>query len=228
MTARPRLATASRLLVLLVAGACSQSKTPPSTASGGAGSNAGEAGSGGSGGGGSSGGNSAAGGSSGGNAAGGSGGATSGSAGAATSDGGAGTGGADAGAAAGSTASMPPGQCSTAAAGPTPPAGFTKADPIDPHFPFSTHFMGVFSDNPSCIGMTSMSDIDNDGDQDFSSGQRDVGCSGKTNAGAPILWWEYCTPDHWVRHNVGTGYQSQAGGGAGDFRRRRLGRSRGR
>jgi hypothetical protein len=216
MTARPRLATASRLLVLLFAGACNQSKAPPSTASGGAGSDAGEAGSGGSGGGGSGGGD-AAGGSSGGNAAGGSSGATGGSAGAATSDGAAGLGGANAGAAAGSTASMPPGQCSTAAAGPAPPAGFTKADPIDTHFPFSTHFMGVFSDNPSCIGMTSMSDIDNDGDQDFSSGQRDVGCSGKTNAGAPILWWEYCTPDHWVRHNVGTGYQSQAGGGAGDF-----------
>jgi len=77
---KPRLETASRLLVLLIVGACSQSNTAPSTASGGAGSNAGEAGSGGSGGGGASGGN-AAGGSTGGNDAGGASGAIGGSAG---------------------------------------------------------------------------------------------------------------------------------------------------
>jgi hypothetical protein len=110
-----------------------------------------------------------------------------------------------------------PATCSEMGAGPTPPAGFMKADPMDPKLPFSTHFMGIFSDNPSCIGMTSLSDIDNDGDEDFASGQRDVACSGRSNPGAPVLWWEYCAPDRWVRHTVGTGYKSAAGGGAGDF-----------
>ena len=32
-----------------------------------------------------------------------------------------------------------------------------------------------------------------------------------------MLWWEYCGPDHWVKHTVGTGYQSWASGGAADF-----------
>jgi hypothetical protein len=77
--------------------------------------------------------------------------------------------------------------------------------------------MGRFSDNPRCISMTSMTDLDNDGDQDFASGQRDVNCGGQSNSGAPMVWWEYCSPDHWVEHTVGTGFKSAAAGGAADF-----------
>jgi hypothetical protein len=89
-----------------------------------------------------------------------------------------------------------------------PPAGKEnlKADPIDAKFPFSTHWMGRFSDNPSAVGITGMADYDHDGDLDFSSGQR----------GGPMFWWEYCTPDHWVQHMVGTGHQSPGGGNAMD------------
>jgi hypothetical protein len=95
--------------------------------------------------------------------------------------------------------------------------GFTAAQPMNMKFPFSTHFMGVFSNNPRCTSMTSFADIDNDGDQDFTSGQRDVQCSGSSNPGAPMLWWEYCGDDHWVKHTVGTGYRSAASGGSADF-----------
>jgi len=116
--------------------------------------------------------------------------------------------------------SAAPAVCSDNGPDSTPNAAFTKAQPIDTKFPFSTHWMGMFADDPTrahCISMTSLTDIDKDGDLDFADGQRDVACSGTTNPGAPILWWEYCSPDHWVRHTVGTGYQSQASGGAGDF-----------
>ena len=89
-----------------------------------------------------------------------------------------------------------------------PPAGkeFLKADPIDAKFPFATHWMGRFSDNPSAVGITGMADYDHDGDLDFSSGQR----------GGPMFWWEYCSADHWVQHMVGTGHQSPGGGNAVD------------
>ncbi len=113
-----------------------------------------------------------------------------------------------------------PGGCSDKGPDPTPRAPFVKANPIDMRFPFSTHWMGMFNDDPTkarCISMTSLTDIDNDGDQDFGSGQRDVACSGSSNPGAPLVWWEYCSADHWVRHVVGTGYHSAASGGAADF-----------
>ena len=98
-----------------------------------------------------------------------------------------------------------------------PVAGFTAAQPMNTRFPFSTHFMGLHSANPRCISMTSLSDIDNDGDQDFASGQRDVACSGQSFPQNPMIWWEYCSPDHWVKHTVGTGFKSAAAGGAADF-----------
>jgi hypothetical protein len=111
----------------------------------------------------------------------------------------------------------PMGGCSEPGAGPTPPAGFMKQTaPIDMKFPFTTHWMGTFSDTSKCISMTSLTDIDKDGDQDFADGQRDPMSSCGT-AGAPMIWWEYCSPDHWVKHTVGTGYHSAASGGAGDF-----------
>ncbi len=115
---------------------------------------------------------------------------------------------------------LAPGECSDKGPDPTPKSPFVKANPIDMRFPFSTHWMGMFNDDTSkahCISMTSLTDIDNDGDQDFASGQRDVACSGSANPGAPMIWWEYCSPDHWVKHVVGTGYHSAAAGGAADF-----------
>jgi hypothetical protein len=113
-------------------------------------------------------------------------------------------------------AGMNPRVCSDSGPAPTPVAGFTKAEPVDQRFPFSTHFMGIFSDNPRCISMTSLTDLDGDGDYDFASGQRDAQCSGAT-PGAPMIWWEHCAADHWVKHTVGTGYKSAAAGGAEDF-----------
>lgn len=83
------------------------------------------------------------------------------------------------------------------------------ADPIDDTFPFSLHWMGTFSDDPRYVSMTSLTDIDNDGDLDFASGQRH-------DLGGGMSWWEYCTPDHWVQHFVGTGHTSAAGGNATD------------
>jgi hypothetical protein len=59
--------------------------------------------------------------------------------------------------------------------------------------------------------MTSLTDLDNDGDLDFASGQRS-----NNGGGDGMFWWEYCTPDHWVHHYVGTGHNSVAGGNAVD------------
>jgi hypothetical protein len=89
-----------------------------------------------------------------------------------------------------------------------PPPGkeSLKSDPIDADFPFSTHWMGRFNDNPAAVGITGMADFDDDGDLDFASGQR----------GGDMYWWEYCTPDHWVQHRVGTGHNSPGGGNAMD------------
>lgn len=93
-----------------------------------------------------------------------------------------------------------------------PPAGKEafRAQPINMKFPFSTHWVGVFSADPQRIAMTSVSDIDKDGDLDFASGQFH-------QVGGGMVWWEYCTQDHWVRHTVGTGHTSWAGGNAADF-----------
>lgn len=85
-----------------------------------------------------------------------------------------------------------------------------RVDPIDEQFPFSTHWMGIFSDDPRFIGMTSFADIDHDGDLDFASGQRE-------DLGGGMIWWEYCSPDHWVRHPIGGGHRSWAGGFSADM-----------
>jgi hypothetical protein len=89
-----------------------------------------------------------------------------------------------------------------------PPAGKEnlKTDPIDDQFPFSTHWMGRFSDNPAAVGITGLADFDHDGDLDFASGQR----------GGQMQWWEYCSPDHWAQHVVGSGHSSPGGGNAVD------------
>ena len=108
------------------------------------------------------------------------------------------------------------GGCSDAVLRTGPPAGkeLFRTEPVDTRFPFSQHWVGVFSDGTayeanSYISMTSLSDVDHDGDLDFASGQRH-------DVGGGMVWWEYCAPDHWVRHKIGTGHTSAAGGNAAD------------
>ena len=92
------------------------------------------------------------------------------------------------------------------------PAGKEAFDyePRDQKFPFSGHWVGVFSDDPRYVGATTLGDFDHDGDLDFADGQRE-------DVGGGALWWEYCGPDHWVRHVVGTGHQFWSGGNSADF-----------
>jgi FG-GAP-like repeat len=92
------------------------------------------------------------------------------------------------------------------------PAGKEAFDyePQDQKFPFSGHWVGVFSDDPRYIGATTLGDFDHDGDLDFADGQRE-------DVGGGAAWWEYCAPDHWVRHQMGSGHKYWSGGNAADF-----------
>ncbi len=115
----------------------------------------------------------------------------------------------DAGGSGGGSGGMrPTASCSDAVLRTGPPAGkeALKTEPIDTKFPFSTHWMGRFNENPAAVGITGMADFDHDGDLDFASGQR----------GGQMQWWEYCSPDHWAQHVVGTGHNSPGGGNAVD------------
>lgn len=139
-----------------------------------------------------------------------------GSAGGGGGSGGAGTAGMGGRAAGVGGATPAPGSCSEATlrTGPPPGKEAFRTEPISMKFPFSTHWVGIFSDDVvyeanSYISMTSLSDIDGDGDLDFASGQRH-------DVGGGMVWWEHCSADHWVRHRVGTGHQSAAGGNAAD------------
>jgi hypothetical protein len=130
--------------------------------------------------------------------------------------GGSGSGGAEGGTsghgAGGSASGSPPKTCSENELRTAAPAGkeMFQFDPLDERFPFSGHWLGEFSDDPRYIGENALADIDRDGDLDFTSGQRQ-------DVGGGMVWWEYCAPDHWVRHAVGTGHTSWAGGAAADF-----------
>jgi len=53
-------------------------------------------------------------------------------------------------------------------------------------------------------GLTVLVDIDKDGDLDFV-------CGGRGVLPARLYWYEFQAPDHWVRHLVGTNYQSDVG-----------------
>jgi hypothetical protein len=93
---------------------------------------------------------------------------------------------------------------------------FTVLTPSDMHFPFTKHWVGVFSINAAgvegdqrFIGGESLTDLDNDGDLDYAIGQR-------SDIGGGMVWFEYCGEDQWVRHPVGTGHRTTAGGGAMD------------
>lgn len=198
-----RIGTAAGLLALAAVG-CGESSTTGSP-SGSAGSSTSTAGNGtstaGSG-------ASAAGGSTGGQAAS--------DAGATSAPGGSAPGGsADAGSGANGTAGSagkPASDCSEMPVRTQAPAGkeaFVFA-PQDQKFPFSGHWVGVFSDDPRYIGATTLGDFDHDGDLDFADGQRE-------DVGGGALWWEYCGPDHWVKHVMGTGHKYWSGGNAADF-----------
>jgi hypothetical protein len=54
------------------------------------------------------------------------------------------------------------------------------------------------------IGQTALADVDRDGDLDWMAGQAD-------RTGADIWWWEYQTPDRWIRHVVGKGFTDVGG-----------------
>jgi hypothetical protein len=105
------------------------------------------------------------------------------------------------------------GGCSEEVTRTAPPAGKESygAGPSDERFPFTSHWVGEFSENPMRVGMTSLADLDGDGDLDFGLGQRQDGDDGGMG------WFEHCTKDHWVLHRIGDGYTTWAGGGAADL-----------
>jgi hypothetical protein len=108
------------------------------------------------------------------------------------------------------------GSCSESKLRTEPPAGLElfKQEPIDPKFPFSSHWIGPWpgKSEPKLMGQTAMADFDDDGDLDFGAGQRDVLPDG-------YYWWERCSDDHWVPHLVGTGQKSDSSGDALDVNR---------
>jgi len=53
-------------------------------------------------------------------------------------------------------------------------------------------------------GLTTLVDIDKDGDLDFV-------CGGRGVPPARLYWYEFERPDQWRRHPVGTNYQSDVG-----------------
>ncbi|MFC1509618.1 FG-GAP repeat domain-containing protein [Candidatus Omnitrophota bacterium] len=59
------------------------------------------------------------------------------------------------------------------------------------------------------LGQTSLADVDNDGDLDWICGQ-------KKGDGGEIWWWEYKSPDNWIRHLMGYG-DTDVGGSAYDI-----------
>src|SRR5437763_99140 len=72
---------------------------------------------------------------------------------------------------------------------------------------FRHHFVSL--DLPSDrgqgdYGLTALADLDRDGDLDFV-------CGGRIPRPERLYWFEYRGPDDWVRHGVGTDYQSDVG-----------------
>jgi len=68
---------------------------------------------------------------------------------------------------------------------------------VDRTLPQNDQFLGDY-------GLTALVDLDHDGDLDFVTGGRQPGPS-------RLYWFEYQRADKWVRHDVGTDYQSDVG-----------------
>lgn len=58
----------------------------------------------------------------------------------------------------------------------------------------------------SSMGQTSLVDVDKDGDLDWVVGQR-----------GQMWWFEYTSPDQWIRHDMGSGARTDVGGCAFDI-----------
>ena len=81
-------------------------------------------------------------------------------------------------------------------------ASVTRAE-----FRFKHHF--IDRDLPGdSYGQTSLVDVDRDGDLDFVTGGKD--------AQKHVFWFEYRSPDEWVRHVLGENHPSDVGGRAID------------
>jgi hypothetical protein len=68
---------------------------------------------------------------------------------------------------------------------------------IDRNLPVTDKLVGDY-------GLTALVDLDRDGDLDFVLGRRALTPS-------QLYWFEFQSPDHWVRHLVGTNYLSDGG-----------------
>lgn len=71
---------------------------------------------------------------------------------------------------------------------------------------FSSH---KISNQVGRLGQTSLADIDRDGDLDWVTGQA-------FHSGSNVWWWEYQTPDRWIRHFIGKG-NTDVGGSVYDL-----------
>src|SRR5919107_6426024 len=84
-------------------------------------------------------------------------------------------------------------------------ATFFAPSPLRAELRFAHHF--IDADLPGHeYGQTSLVDVDRDGDLDFITGGKDPQ--------KHVFWFEYQSPDKWVRHVLGEDHPSDVGGRA--------------